>query len=151
MRTPLRTTALAVGLLVVITACGAEEPQAATTTTAVETTSPEPAIATTLPAVRATTTTVPVTTTTTLDPVEVVIADGEVTGPDRFTVDLGETVSIVVLSDVGDEIHVHGYDLFFDIAAGVPLTIEFVAEVPGVFEVEVHTGHTHIFDIEVAG
>lgn len=140
--------------MVVLTACGADEPSPTTTTTTTSlsttTSTTLPTVTTTAPEAQATTTTLPATTTT-LDPIDVLIAAGEVSGPGTFQVDLGDTVSITVVSDVDDEIHVHGYDLFFDIVAGVPLTIEFVADVPGVFEVEVHTGHTHVFNVEVSG
>ncbi len=146
----MRSRTLLVAVLVVVTACGSDEPAATTTSLAVTTSTTVPA-PTTAPDVSETTTTTLAATTTTLDPIDVTIANGEVTGPATFTFDLGDTVSIPVVSDVDDEVHVHGYDLFFDIVAGVPLTIEFLADVPGVFEVEVHTGHTHIFDVEVSG
>lgn len=146
----MRTRTLFVVLLVVVTACGADEPAATTTTQADTTSTTRPAPTTTVTDAPTTTSTIPATTTT-LDPVDVVISNGEVSGGGTFRFDLGDTVSITVVSDVDDEIHVHGYDLFFDVVAGVPLTIEFPADVPGVFEVEVHTGHSHIFDVEVSG
>lgn len=146
------TRALLFTLLVVATACGSDEPATVTTTSLVESTSTSLTVATTsVPDEPAATTTVPASTTTTLAAVDVEIIAGEVSGPGTFQFDLGDTVSITVVSDVDDEIHVHGYDLFFDAVAGTPVTIEFVADVPGVFEVEVHTGHSHIFDIEVSG
>lgn len=147
----MRTRALSFAVLIVVTACGSDEPAATTTSLAVTTSTTAPAPTTTAPEVPEATTTTLAATTTTLDPIDVTIANGEVSGPATFTFDLGDAVSITVVSDVDDEVHVHGYDLFFDIAAGVPLTIQFTADVPGVFEVEVHTGHTHIFDIEVSG
>lgn len=147
------TRALLLALLIVVTACASGDPATVTTTTRVETTSTTVAATTTSTVIDepALTTTIPATTSTTVPVVDVEIADGEVIGAGEFRFDLGETVSITVVSDVDDEIHVHGYDLFYDVEAGVPATIEFLADVPGVFEVEVHTGHTHIFDIEVSG
>jgi hypothetical protein len=91
------------------------------------------------------------TTTTTIAPTIIEIASGEVEGPGVIEVDLGETVGVWVVSDIDDELHVHGYDLVFEIEAGVPLNLSFVADIPGVFEVEVHSIHAHIFDIRVVG
>lgn len=105
---------------------------------------------TTVAAPEATTTTMAGTTTTTLE-IDVEIAGGVVAGPEVFGVGLNDTVDIWVRSDVDDEIHIHGYDLYFDLEAGVPTNLSFLADAPGVFEVEVHTGHTHVFDLEVAG
>lgn len=77
--------------------------------------------------------------------------DGEVIGPDVFEVKLGETVDIWIRSDVDDEVHVHGYDLISNLRAAEPLHLSFVADVPGIFEVEVHTRHTVLFEVEVSG
>lgn len=77
--------------------------------------------------------------------------DGEIVGPDVFEVELGETVDIWIRSDVDDEVHVHGYDLTYALEAGDPFHLSFVADVPGIFEVEVHAGHTVLFEVEVSG
>jgi hypothetical protein len=45
------------------------------------------------------------------------------------------------------EIHVHGYDLKFGAEEGVPLTIEFSAEVEGIRELELESADLHLFDI----
>jgi hypothetical protein len=90
-------------------------------------------------------------TTTTGVRIDVEIAGGETKGPDTFEVTLGETVDIWILSDVEDEIHVHGYDLRFDLAAGTPLHLTFEADVPGIFEVETHGLQEALFEIEVTG
>lgn len=79
------------------------------------------------------------------------ISEGRVEGPDVVRVELGETVEVVVLSDVDDEVHVHGYDLLFELSAGVPNQLTFTADVSGIFEVETHDSHVHLFDLEVSG
>ena len=71
-------------------------------------------------------------------------------GQDRFSYALGEQVSVWVLSDNDDEVHVHGYDLFFTVKAGVPLEISVTAEIPGIFEVELEATHTLLFELVVA-
>lgn len=95
------------------------------------------------------------TTTTTAaalpDVSRIEISEGTVEGPDVVRAELGETVEIVVVSDVDDEIHVHGYDLFFELMAGIPSRLTFTADIPGIFEVETHDTHAHLFDLEVAG
>ncbi len=44
--------------------------------------------------------------------------------------------------------HVHPDDLAYDIGAGESFPQSFVADVPGIFEVDVHGGHDSL-DIEV--
>jgi FtsP/CotA-like multicopper oxidase with cupredoxin domain len=50
----------------------------------------------------------------------------------------GDTVRIVVSSDVEDEIHLHGYDIEKEAAPGKPARFEFKADVEGAFELESH-------------
>lgn len=72
-------------------------------------------------------------------PVEIVVRDYEVRGgPKRIEVDKGETVRLLVKSDVADEVHVHGYDLYGDTAPGTPARFKFKAEFEGEFEIEGH-------------
>ena len=144
-------------LLGITAACSGDGSSAATTAT----TAPEPPATTTSTAAEPGTASGPATTvtssttasvTSTIPPViDVELSNGEVTGPEVFEVALGDRVDLWVVSDIDDEMHVHGYDIFVDLEAGVPFNLGFVADVPGVFAVEVHAGHTRLFDIEVAG
>jgi len=71
--------------------------------------------------------------------VELRFAGGSVVGGvGRRAVPLGGTVGLVVSSDVADEVHLHGYDKKVDVPAGGSATLSFVANVSGVFEVELH-------------
>jgi len=82
--------------------------------------------------------------------VEATISGGAVqTDGDRVEVGLGETVRLVVLSDANDELHVHGYELKRPVAAGKELTLEFVADIPGVFEVELEQAGLPLFELRV--
>ena len=54
-----------------------------------------------------------------------------------MSVTVGDRVSVWVVSDVDAEIHVHGYDVFFEAPAGVPTKVALTADVPGIFEVEI--------------
>jgi heme/copper-type cytochrome/quinol oxidase subunit 2 len=67
----------------------------------------------------------------------------------RESVSDGDRVAIVVESDVADEIHVHGYDLSRDVAAGGTARIVFRADVPGRFEVELERQGVQIADLTV--
>jgi hypothetical protein len=56
----------------------------------------------------------------------------------------------VVTSDVADEIHVHGYDLSTDVEAGGTAEVKFVADVPGIFEVELEEAVIPLVELEVS-
>jgi hypothetical protein len=58
--------------------------------------------------------------------------------PGRIDVAKGQTVRITVTGDVADMAHVHGYDKAANLRPGMPVTIEFVADQDGLFEVETH-------------
>jgi plastocyanin len=82
--------------------------------------------------------------------IEVQIVDGSVrTEADRVEVASGESVRLVVTSDVDDELHVHGVDQTAVLVAGEPTTIEFTAGEPGVYEVETHDGGQLLFQLLV--
>jgi hypothetical protein len=127
--------------VLLIVSCAAETAVPATTTTTT--------VATTTTAPSPTSTTALATTTTTELKVDVEIRDDEVNGPDRFEYERGEMVSITILSDTAYEVHVHGYELRYDLEIGEPLTVEFIADIPGIFEVETHPDHLPLFEIEV--
>jgi hypothetical protein len=147
---------LLVVMVVVLAACGAETDDAAVTTAPpvtaadVSTTSTSP-IATTTTTVATTTTTVPTTTTVAGSVIAVQVVEGEVTVEGSTTVPLGEEVTIRVTADVADEVHVHTYDLFADLEAGTPADITFVAEIPGVHEVELEGAGLLLLNLEVGG
>ena len=59
-------------------------------------------------------------------------------GIKRPTLERGEKVVLVVRSDLGDEVHVHGFDVEKPIVRGKPVRIPLTAKLPGRFEVELH-------------
>jgi hypothetical protein len=91
------------------------------------------------------TTTAPVAKTVTITVKNAV----PVGGIQRATVAKGDEVELVVHSDVADEIHVHGYNLMKDVAAGGTVKISLVADVPGRFEAELENHGTQIADLTV--
>ncbi|MGH3900965.1 MAG: hypothetical protein ACRDTA_22520 [Pseudonocardiaceae bacterium] len=80
------------------------------------------------------------------------ISNGKVEGvPARVEVDRGTPVRIEVTSDRSDELHVHGYDKTVPLAPGSPAVAQFVADLPGVFEVETHDSGLLLFQLVVRG
>jgi hypothetical protein len=81
----------------------------------------------------------------------VTVSGGQVTGDTgRVPVAVGEQVTLVVTSDVADELHLHGYDLRTALTAGTPAELSFQATVPGVFEVELHDAGTVLLTLQVS-
>lgn len=81
--------------------------------------------------------------------IEIDVADGRVTGPGRLTVLVGAPIALIVASDLPDEVHVHGYDLFQDVGPDSPAVIEFTANVAGIFEVELEHAGLLLLRLEV--
>jgi Cu/Zn superoxide dismutase len=80
----------------------------------------------------------------------VVIRDGEpVGGMKELEYDAGEEIRFEVVSDVADEVHVHGYDLMQNVAAGGTVSFDFPAEIEGIFEVELEGRKEQIAEIRV--
>ena len=67
----------------------------------------------------------------------------------RVRVSRGEKVRIQVEADHAEEVHLHGYDLKKDVAPGEPAVIEFTADAPGVFEVELEEAALKLFELQV--
>ncbi|HSO01233.1 MAG TPA: hypothetical protein VLS46_01800 [Gaiellaceae bacterium] len=116
-----------------------DEP-AATTTTAMQATT------------EATTTTAPATTEP--EEPEVVTIRLEVPADTvaevrRLSVQRGREVELVIVSEVSDHLHVHGYDLLADVGPGLPGTIAFTADAPGRFEIELEERGVQLAELEV--
>lgn len=105
------------------------------------------------------TTTQPTTTTATTEPsepsvpppprpspprpavVRITVRDGTpVGGVRRLTVAEGRRVTLVVTSNVADRVHLHGYNVFRDVAPGRPARIAFRATIVGTVEAELEDG-----------
>ena len=76
----------------------------------------------------------------------IVIAGGSVRGGEReITVKKGDIARIEVKADGTDEIHLHGYDVYKDVAPGKPARFRVKANAEGIFELEAHDlGHVII-------
>lgn len=78
------------------------------------------------------------------------VKGGKVSGvEDTVEVTLGDKVILVVSSDKADEVHVHGYDETDDVSPKERAEIEFTADIPGVFEVELEEATQLLFELQV--
>jgi hypothetical protein len=78
-------------------------------------------------------------------------AGGQVSGDTgRVPVDLGTTVTVLVRSDIADEVHLHGYDKTVPVPAGGSARLTFTADIPGVFELELHEAGVPLAQLEVS-
>jgi heme/copper-type cytochrome/quinol oxidase subunit 2 len=70
-------------------------------------------------------------------------------GISKIRVKKGDTVRFAVSSDVGDEVHVHGYDFKKVVKPGGKVTFSFPAKIDGVFEIELEKRAEQIASLEV--
>ena len=92
----------------------------------------------------------PATTTTTGTVLGVTVRGGSVVeGASRQRATLNQPVTIRVTGDAADEVHVHGYDKRVEVPPGRTAELTFVANIPGVFEVELERSHKLLFTLEV--
>jgi plastocyanin len=129
--------ALAAVTVLALAGCGSDDADAADAAASDAST---PA-ATTEPTTKAPRTSAPATTKASSADVELAIAiegrDIE-PAPSRVKVPEGGTVRLTVTSDVDNELHVHGVEIYKDLVAGKPTTVTFTAEQTGLFEIETH-------------
>ena len=82
---------------------------------------------------------------------EAEVREGKVVGGiPRFEVSIGDVVSVTVTSDVSDQLHLHVYDAMADGGPGLEADLVVRAEVPGVFEAELHGSGLRVFELEVS-
>jgi hypothetical protein len=84
------------------------------------------------------------------EPAQIVVRDGTpVGGVARLEYERGERIRFTVVSDTADEVHVHGFDLAKDVAAGGSARFDFRADFEGVFEVELEGAHVQIAELRI--
>ena len=71
-------------------------------------------------------------------------------GVRRVRLERGRRVVLVVRSDVRDHVHVHGYDVFRNVAPGSPARIGLRATLTGRFEIELEDRGVPIAHLEVS-
>jgi hypothetical protein len=80
----------------------------------------------------------------------IVVKHGKPAGGVRdLTYNRGDRIRFRVVSDVSDEIHVHGYDLMKDVKAGGSVSFDFPATLEGVFEAELEGRKEQIIQLTV--
>jgi hypothetical protein len=80
----------------------------------------------------------------------VVVRGGEpVGGVAELAYSAGEEIRFEVVSDVADEVHVHGYDLTEEVPAGGTASFDFPAEIEGIFEVELEARGVQIAELRI--
>jgi hypothetical protein len=81
---------------------------------------------------------------------EIDIRDGKiVSGSPSLQVREGDEVTLKIISDRGDELHLHGYDLHAQLVAGEATTLAFTAARTGRFGLEMHHAHTELGTLDV--
>jgi hypothetical protein len=137
----------AAGFTLAAAACGDGDDSAATTTAAATRTSPPATEVTTTES----TTTAPATTTPkpSVKTFTIVVTQGRPEGGIKtFTAKQGEQVALVVRSDTGESVHLHGYNLEQPLRDG-RTRIVFRAKIPGRFEIELHESDILLGNLQV--
>jgi hypothetical protein len=126
------SAALGFGLSALVAACGGSSDGTATTaaatvqTTSSTTSTPAPAAPSPPPT--------PARKTTVI----VVVGGVPKGGISRPRVAKGDLVRLIVRTDAGTELHLHGYDIDRAVVPGTPVRMDFKATIPGRFELELH-------------
>lgn len=88
--------------------------------------------------------------------IEVRVANREVAGERVIRVTQGDTVTLRWITDEAAELHIHGYDIRFEISPAAPAEVEFLAHATGRYAVTSHGfgrahehGHETLVYIEV--
>jgi hypothetical protein len=70
-------------------------------------------------------------------------------GIKRTTIKKGSNVRLVVTTNVGKQVHLHGYNIEKSVVKGKPTVITFTAKVPGRFDLELHSPDTLLAQLTV--
>lgn len=70
-------------------------------------------------------------------------------GVKTIVVDKHQPVRFTVVSDISDEIHVHGYNYHKDVKAGGSVSFDFPAKIDGVFVIELESRSEQIASLQV--
>jgi hypothetical protein len=70
-------------------------------------------------------------------------------GVKKITVNKGDPVRFKVVSDVSDEIHVHGYNFHKDVEKGGSVSFDFPAKIDGIFVIELESRGEQIASLQV--
>ncbi len=133
--------------VVALAGCGGDNGNETVTTT--ETVASAPTETTTSPATTAATSTATTPAARTKVITIRVVGGLPQGGIQRPTVDQGDKVVLVVRTDSGEAVHLHGYNIEKEIVPGKPLRLPFTANIAGRFELELHPTDTLLAVLEV--
>jgi hypothetical protein len=82
--------------------------------------------------------------------ISLVVKGGQVVaGPQVYRLKRDDDVTLDVVSDQADELHVHGYDLQIKLEANQRRTVKFVAKRTGRFNIELHKSGAELGVLEI--
>lgn len=126
--------------VIALAGCGGDDGTDAVTTTETVATAPT----------TDTTATTPTTPDAQARVITIRVVDGVPQGGiQRPTIDQGDKVVLVVRTDSGEAVHLHGYNIEKEIVPGTPLRLPFTANIAGRFELELHPTDTLLAVLEV--
>jgi ABC-type glycerol-3-phosphate transport system substrate-binding protein len=147
MRVALMLAAVTAGAIA-LAGCGGDSTNDAVTTT--ETTATAPTTTTTTADTTTTTETTQTTPASEAKVIMVNVVKGVPKGGiQRPTVDKGDKVVLVVRTDSGEAVHLHGYNIEKDVVPGQAVRMPFTANIAGRFEVELHPTDALLAVVEV--
>ena len=147
MRVALMLAAVTAGAIT-LAGCGGDSTNDAVTTT--ETTATAPTTTTTTADTTTTTETTQTTPASEAKVIMVNVVKGVPKGGiQRPTVDKGDKVVLVVRTDSGEAVHLHGYNIEKDVVPGQAVRMPFTANIAGRFEVELHPTDALLAVVEV--
>jgi hypothetical protein len=75
---------------------------------------------------------------------------GTTMSPDKLSARQGDKITMNVTADRAEEIHLHGYDIAFEVEkAGDTVSKTFTADKTGSFEIEIESTSTEVGSLEV--
>jgi hypothetical protein len=76
--------------------------------------------------------------------------DGAHGGVVEAKASIGDVVEIQIMSEIDDDLHVHGYDRYVELVSGETATLSFDALIPGVFEIELEGSGRQVIELTVS-
>jgi uncharacterized protein YcfL len=84
---------------------------------------------------------------------DVNVVAGSMSPSNRLIAHSGDTITMIVTTDKTEEIHLHGYDFYFDGQPGLKLAKTFTADKEGNFTIEIEgstlTNGSHLGELDV--
>lgn len=82
---------------------------------------------------------------------DVTVTGGKTMNPGDWKASQNDSVTVNIKSDTDGEVHLHGYDIHFEVKAGRTLTQTFKADKSGSFPIEWESTSTDLGQLVVSG